>query len=159
MSEPAAKLVHEFTYNMTCSAPNDVGPGPFGHRQYYELTSGNVDGPRLRGSLLGTGSDWMLHGPDGFLRMDVRMQIVTDDGAVICIHYFGPAEANAQLMKGITECAPTNFVDQSIRSHWLLETGDERYSWVNQAIFVAEGRLRPAGSGQLGFEHRVYRVG
>lgn len=33
--------------------------------------------------LLGSGSDWMLVGSDGFMRMDVRVQIETDDGAII----------------------------------------------------------------------------
>ena len=159
MSEQSAKLVHEFTYHSIVSAPNEVGVGPYGHRQYYEMTRGSVDGHRVKGKLLGSGSDWMLVGGDGFIRMDVRVQIETDDGAIICAHYFGPAEANQKLSQALAASTPTEFSDQSIRSHWLLETGDARYAWVNQAVFVGEGRLRPAGPGSIGFEHRVYRVG
>jgi hypothetical protein len=100
----------------------------------------------------------MLVGSDGFMRMDVRVQVETDDGAIICAHYYAPAEANQKLRQALATSTPTTFSDQSIRSHWLLETGDRQYAWVNQAVFVGEGRLCPAGHGVVGFEHRVYRV-
>ena len=159
MSEPSARLVHEFTYHSVMSASREVGVGPYGQRQYYEMKSGVIEGPRLKGKLLGPGSDWMLVGADSFLRMDVRIQIETDDGAILCTHYFGPAEANQKLTQAFAASTPTEFSDQLIRFHWLLEAGDPRYAWVNQAVFVAEGRLCPAGPGMMGFEHRVYRVG
>ena len=123
------------------------------------MTSETLDGPRLKGKLMGSGGDWMLAGSDGFMRMDVRVQIETDDGAIICAHYFGPAEANQKLGQAFATSTPTAFSDQSIRSPWLLETGDPRYAWVDQSVFVGEGRLRPAAPGVMGFEHRVYRVG
>ena len=159
MSKPSAQLLHEFTYHATVSAPHDVGVGPLGHRHYYDVKSGSIEGPRLKGKLLGSGGDWMLVGSDGFLRMDVRMQIETDDGAILCVHYFGPAETNPTTARAFAQSTPTEFADQSNRTHWLLETGDTRYQWVNQTVFVGEGRMCPAGPGVMGFEHRVYRLG
>ncbi len=158
MSEQPLQLVHEFTCRVACGPPHEVGAGPYGSRQYYEMTGGQVEGPRLNGKLLGSGGDWMLTCPDGYMRMDVRVQIETNDGAVLCAHYFGPAESNETLKRAVGAFTPTEFADQAIRSHWVLETGDPRYAWVNQAVFVGQGRLLPAGPGQLGFEHRVYRV-
>ncbi len=152
-------LVPEFTYCTSIVGPHEVGDGPQGIRQYYEMTDGVVEGERLSGRTVGTGSDWMLAGPDGFWRMDARVQIRTDDGAVILAHYHGPAEANAGLREAIRASEPTGFEDQLIRMHWLLEAGDPHYAWVNQAIFVSEGRFAPRGPGIAGFEHRVYRVG
>lgn len=64
---------------------------------------------------------------------------------------------NEKLKQAVTEFTPTEFADQSIRSHWVLETGDPRYTWVNQTVFVAQGRVFPASTGLLGFEHQVYR--
>ena len=158
MPDQSLEVVHEFTVHAACGPVSEVGAGPFGKRQYYPMTGGRVAGPRLSGKLIGSGWDWMLTGPDGFMRMDVRIQIGTDDGAVICAHYFGPAEANATMQQATAACTPTDFSDPSIRTHWLLETGHPRHAWVNQAVFVGEGRLLPAGPGVLGFEHRVYRV-
>ena len=151
-------LTLAFTYATRVSAPHDVGPGPCGLRQYYEMTHGVLDGPSLAGRTLGSGSDWMLHGADGYLRMDARIQVETEDHAVICARYFGVAEANGRMMEALAASEPTGFEDQRIRTHWVLETGHRRYLWVNQAVFVGEGRLRPAGDGVTGFEHRVYTV-
>ncbi len=100
----------------------------------------------------------MLTSPDGFMRMDVRIQIRTTDGAVVCVHYFGPAEASSRMIEATKQCKETSFSDQSIRSHWRLESGAAQYAWVNQSVFVGEGRVRPFTPGVLGFEHRIYRV-
>ena len=158
MSHQTLGLIHEFTYRMTASHAHEVGIGPVGNRQCFEVTEGVIEGSRLSGKLLGSGIDWMLVGSDGFMRMDVRIQIETHDGAIICASYFGPAEANDKLKRAFGACEPTDFGDQRIRTHWLLETGHPDYAWVNQSVFVGEGRFRPSSSGQAGFEHRVYRV-
>ncbi len=158
MREQTPQLVYEFTCRIACGPQFDTGTGPYGGRQYYEITGATFAGSRLMGKLAGSGGDWMLTGPDGYMRMDVRMQIETQDGAVICAHYFGPAEANDKLKQAVLACAPTEFDDQSIRSHWVLETGDPRYAWVNQSVLAGQGRLLPASPGVLGFEHKVYRL-
>ena len=151
-------LKRAFTYATRVSAPYEVGQGPYGPRQYYEMTEGVLEGPTLTGRTLGSGSDWMLQGLDGYLRMDARIQVETQDEAIICARYFGVAEANSQLMEALAASRSTAFEDQRIRTHWVLEAGDPRYLWVNQAVFVGEGRFLPAGQGLAGFEHRVYRV-
>jgi hypothetical protein len=38
--------------------------------------------------------------------------------------------------------------------HPRLETGDQRYKWVNQTQFLGQGRLVPGPT----VEYRVYRV-
>ena len=157
MQDSKVQLVYEFTCHIALGPPFDAGTGPYGGRQYYQITGGSVSGPRLTGQLAGSGGDWMLTGPDGYMRMDVRLQFETGDGAAICAHYFGPAEANDKLKQAVAACVPTEFDDHSIRSHWILETGDPRYSWINQSVFAGQSRLLPASAGVLGFEHQVYR--
>ena len=158
MHKQTIQLVHEFTCHIGCGTPLDAGTGPYGSRRYYEIIGGSVAGPRLTGKLVGSGGDWMLTGTDGYMRMDVRVQIETEDGAVICAHYFGPAEANDKLKQAVIACQATEFDDASIRSHWLLETGDSRYRWVNQSVFMGQSRILPVSLGVLGFEHQVYRL-
>lgn len=48
----------------------------------------------MAGDLIGGGDDWLLIGPDGLARVDVRLQLPTDDGAAIYITYFGVLELN-----------------------------------------------------------------
>jgi hypothetical protein len=74
------KLVQECTFRAMLKPPLPIGPGPIGTRVYYEIDSGEVEGERLRGKVLG-GGEWALIGPDGYLRVDVRAQVQTHDGA------------------------------------------------------------------------------
>lgn len=67
------EFVHEFTFEATLEPPIPVGAGPTGTRMVYEVAGGEITGERLRGRLLG-GGEWALIGPDGFLRVDVRLQ-------------------------------------------------------------------------------------
>jgi hypothetical protein len=50
--------------------------------------------------------------------------------------------------------APTQFGEQYIFVTPRMETGDPRYSWVNQTVFIGEGRVLPGPR----IEFRVYRV-
>lgn len=152
------RLEHEFTYTAVVLGPHVVGQGPFGMRHYYEMAQGLVAGPRLAGRTLGAGADWMLVGPDGVLRMDVRIQLLADDGAILCARDHGIGEPNERMRSATEHDEPTRFENQRIRTCWQLECGDPRYEWVNRYLFVGEARLRPAGEDKPGFEHRVYRL-
>jgi hypothetical protein len=48
---------------------------------------------------------------------------------------------------------PTLNGDQYFRTTPQFETDGARYSWLNQSIFVAEGRIAPGG-----VKYKVYRV-
>ena len=76
-------LVHEMTYHAMLRPPLAVGTGPFGTRMVFEAISGVLEGPRMRGKFVGAGGDWLLVGSDGFGRLDVRVQIETEDGAIV----------------------------------------------------------------------------
>jgi len=121
---------------------------------YRQLRIG-LEGERLEGRVLGGGGEWFLVGPDGFGRIDVRIQFETVDGAHIYVQYVGLLELNEAVQAFITgQREETEFGDQYFRIAPRLETGDPRYAWVNQTLFVAEGRGYPG----YGVEYRVYRV-
>ena len=148
------ELVYEFTYRAQVQPPVDVGPGPLGHRMILTVTGGDVDGERLSGTILSGGGEWFLAGADGFGRVDVRFQMTTHDGANIYFQYFGLLELNEATMGAIAAGAATDFEDHYFRINPRLETGDARYAWVNQTVFVGKGH---ALSGLL-IEYDVYRV-
>ena len=148
------ELVHEFTYHALLTDPVTVGPGPYGMRIVYEVVGGRADGDRFRGRVLTGGADWLLVGPDGWGRLDVRAQFVTDDGAGIYVSYVGLLEMNDKVQQAITSGGSTDFGDQYFRTNPRFETGDPRYAWLNQTFFVGEGRIIPGP----GVEYRVYRA-
>jgi hypothetical protein len=148
------QLVPEFEYYADLD-PHPIGPGPFGNRMEATVTGGEVSGDRLKGALVGAGADWLLAGPDGFGRLDVRATMQTVDGAFIYLQYTGLLELTPAVLAIIGGGgAPTRFGDQYFFTNPRLETGDERYSWVNQTMFVGEGRILPGPR----VEYRVYRV-
>jgi hypothetical protein len=146
------KLVHEFTFNATLKPPLAIGPGPIGTRMYYEVTGGKVTGERLRGTVLG-GGEWALIGPDGFLRIDVRLQVETHDGALLYVQYVGLLEVNEAVQNALASGGGTDYGDQYFFTNPRFETGDARYAWVNTTFFVGEGHVLPG----LGVEYRVWR--
>mgnify|MGYP003481801159 CR=1 FL=1 len=81
------KLEPLLTYRAELAQPVAVGAGPFGTRQIFDVTGGSFEGPKLRGKLLPSGGDWILIGPDGFGRLDVRATLATTTSACICMHW------------------------------------------------------------------------
>jgi hypothetical protein len=150
-------LAHEFTFTATLAAPVSVGPGPFGDRTIFEVTGGDVTGERVSGTMGTGGADWILAGPDGYGRLDVRATLLTGDGASIYVQYFGVIEYTAAALAAVAGERASDYDEHYFRTSLRLESGDPRYAWVNQAVFVGEGRIHPAEPGPT-VEYRVYRV-
>ena len=145
-------LVQEFTVSAMLKPPLPIGDGPIGTRMYYDVIGGEIRGDRLRGAVLG-GGEWALIGPDGFLRVDVRLQAETHDGAHLYIQYSGLLGLNETVQGALARGAGTDFGEQYFFTNPRIETGDERYAWLNTTFFIGEGRLLPG----LGVEYRVWR--
>ena len=82
----------EFSYRAEVKMPVTVGAGPYGTRLFFEVVGGSFEGKRLKGKMLSGGGDWLLAGADGFARLDVRAQFLTDDGVAIYSSYGGLLE-------------------------------------------------------------------
>jgi hypothetical protein len=147
-------LIPEMHYHADLTA-DDVGTGPFGHRMNITVQGGEVSGERLKGKMVGAGGDWLLVCSDGYGRLDVRATFQTPDGAYIYMQYFGLLEMTPGVL-GILGGGdqPTDYGEQYFFTAPRLETGDERYAWVNRTVFVGEGRVLPGPR----VEYRVYRV-
>ena len=148
------ELVEEFTFTARLAPSVPVGPGPWGTRRIREVLGGEVTGERLRGTVGTGGADWVVIGPDGWGRLDVRLTIHTHDGAHIYVQYFGVIEYTDAARAANAGERSSDYDEHYFRTAPRLETGDERYAWVNQALFVGEGRLHP---GPV-VEYRVARV-
>jgi hypothetical protein len=151
---PSLRLSHELTMRIGVVPPLFMGAGPLGMRVVGGITTGTVRGERVNGTMAGPGADWMLVGPDGYGRADVRAQIQTDDGALIYVRYEGLLEFNAVVSSALIDpTAETSWDDQYFRTTPHFETGDSRYAWLNRTTFVARGRVVAEG-----IEYEVFRV-
>lgn len=148
------ELVHEFTFTAQLAPSVPIGTGPFGTRRIREVVGGEVTGDRIRGRVGTGGGDWVLLGPDGWGRLDVRLTIHTDDDAHLYVQYFGVIEYTDAALAANAGERSSDYGEHYFRTAPRIETGDERYAWVNRTVFVADGRLHP---GPV-VEYRVHRV-
>ena len=148
------ELVPEFTFTAELAEAVPVGPGPYGTRRIREVMGGEVRGARIRGRVGTGGGDWVLVGPDGWGRLDVRLTIHTHDDAHIYVQYVGVIEYTEAALAANAGLRSSDYDAHYFRTAPRLETGDSRYAWVNRTLFVADGRLHP---GPV-VEYRVHRV-
>jgi hypothetical protein len=78
----------------------------------------------------------------------------THDGANIYVQYFGVIEYTDAAHAANAGERSSEWHEHYFRTSPRLETGDPRYEWVNQTLFVAQGRLHP---GPV-VEYQVFRV-
>jgi hypothetical protein len=146
-------LVPEFGFTATLKPPLEFGAGPFGARVYFEVTGGRAEGERFNAEVIPGGGDWLLIGPDGLARLDVRASFRTDDGALVYAQYTGLLELNEGVANALATGGSTAVEDQYFRTTPRFETGDERYAWMQQSVFLSVGRMSNGG-----VEYQVYRV-
>ncbi len=109
-------------------APPAIVTGPNGTRAIVGVSDGTFTGERLSGTVAPTfGGDFALFRPDGSLRLDVRLVLVTDDGATIYMTYNGVA-------------VPVDGGGLELQTAPTFEVGDERYAWLNNVQAVGLGR-------------------
>jgi hypothetical protein len=103
-----------------------VENAPQGTRTIVQVAAGRFEGPRIKASVLGPAGDWITNRADGSYRLDVRLTLKTDDGALILVTY-----------NGIGQTTNTGAL---LRIAPLFETGDPRYVWLThlQAVGVGE---------------------
>jgi hypothetical protein len=148
------ELAFEFTFNVLVDQVLTVGDGPHGSRVVFSVKEGRAKGDRINGSLVGAGGDWWLLGADGWGRPDVRGQLQTDDGAIVYVSYQGVMQVTEAAMAVASGTdVETEFEDSYWRIAPRLETGDERYDWLNHTMFVGRGRYVPGA-----VEYEVYRL-
>src|SRR3954451_4957128 len=80
---------HLFTFEADVGAiPPQVIAGPTGTRVVVSVSAGTFKGDRLAGTVAeGARGDFAVFRPDGTLRLDVRLTLVTDDGSPIYVTY------------------------------------------------------------------------
>ena len=150
-SPPKLELLCE--YYATLKPPGVGGSGPYGMRQIFDVTGGEVTGERLRGRILPSGADWILVGADGVGRLDVRATIETHDGANVYVSYTGVLHMTDAVTRAVSGGGFTEFGETYFYVSPRFETGDPRYAWLNGIFVVSQGRVGP-----LRVEYRVFEV-
>jgi hypothetical protein len=150
-------LEPEMTYVETIDGPwGPTAGGPAGDRLCWQVTTAALRGPRNDAGLAAPGADWMRLGTDGIRRPDLRATLATADGAVILFSYdTALIRASDLFLAALREGTATAFDDKYMRMAARFETGDPRYRWLTESLFVGQGRL----AGDHRIEYEICRVG
>jgi hypothetical protein len=139
------RTAHLMTLRLSVIGMQQIGDTPNGTRRVGLVGGGTFDGPKLKGTVLPGGADWIIARPDGAMTLDVRIVLQTDDGATIGMTYrgmrHGPAEVMDKVNKG-------EFVDPSLyyfRTAVFFETAAPKYDWLNRVIAIGTGSRPPEG--------------
>lgn len=117
----------------------EMGDGRAGKRRIIPIIGGTVRGPKINGKILNLGADWQTVFSDGMAELDTRYAFETDDGAIIEIRNFGYRHGSPEVIAAVGRGEPVDPSQYYMRTHARLETGDERYAWVNRMLFVGAG--------------------
>lgn len=117
-----------------------IGDTGRGSRNVWTLCGGTVEGPRIRGTVAPVGGEFELIGSARVCHIDVRLVIVTDDGANIFVQYFGIANTTAEARERYRLGQTVDFGETYFATQPRFETSHPRYAWLNHAMAIAEGR-------------------
>ena len=134
------KLEHLMDFKARLYSPVlNLGKGPYGTRYVYRAGDGTFEGPQLKGKVIPGGGDMPVVADNGTMHLDIRVALETDDGAHIYLQNQG-VWRDHPARDSRPDGRPSEFGDMYIMSTPRFETGDDRYSWLNDHVFVAEGK-------------------
>jgi hypothetical protein len=150
-TEPKLEFLYEITIDL--DPPIAIGANPHGNRQIIPLKGGHFEGPRLSGTVIPGGADWLLVRPDGVGALDVRGALQTNDGALIYVQYRGYITNFPALLPrwAANEDIPHEEYYFAITPYY--ETSAPQYQWLHQTVVVGLGSLVRGG-----VQYRIYAL-
>ena len=138
--KPAATLVPVRTITARLGEQIELGAGPMDAKHISDVLSVEINGDRVKASLAtNEAAEWLTFSDNGTSGcLDARFTLKTDDGAYICVEYFGRAE----MTTGQIATTPT------------FQTSHEKYLWLSRVQAVAAGVIVEAGR----LTYRLYEV-
>jgi hypothetical protein len=115
----------------------------------FAVNGGWAVGPQVNASIIQPAADWLERLPNACSRIDVRLTLKTDDGALIYVSYNGVIQhsetSRARLMKGeiVTSTDSYAIIAPTFR------TSHAKYTWLN--TIQAIGKLVELKLGQGSF--------
>jgi hypothetical protein len=125
--------------DVNSAATATVGRTAGGQRKIAPISGGTFSGERLSGSVAPGGADWVVLRDDGTLLIDVRLTLLTDDGAVIYLSYEGRFQGASDAMVKLAQGETLQPESYSLVTVAKFECGDDRYAWLNDVIAVGVG--------------------
>jgi Protein of unknown function (DUF3237) len=139
------RTTHLMTLTLTVAGMQPIGATPNGNRRVGLVAGGQFEGPKLKGTVLPGGADWIIGRPDGSTTLDVRIVLETDDGAAIGMLYRGMRHGPASVMGRVNAGVYVDPSEYYFRTAVAFDTAAPKYDWLNRIIAIGTGSRPPEG--------------
>jgi Protein of unknown function (DUF3237) len=116
-----------------------VGETPLTTRRIGIVFGGVFEGERLSGEVLDGGSDWQSVRRDGSTLLDVRLNLRTEDGALLGVTYKGIRQGPPDVIARLERGEPVEPERYYFRINPMFETASEKYAWLNNILSIGTG--------------------
>jgi hypothetical protein len=130
---------HLFTMRAEVRPIVVIGAAPGGFRRAGIVPGGVFEGERLSGTVIEGGNDWQILRSDNSVLLDVRLNLKTDDGDLICMTYKGLRTGDAEILKRIDLGESVDPSTYYFRINPIFETASEKYGWLNNFLAIGTG--------------------
>ncbi len=151
MADLKSELLFEIRFDI--GDWQQIGDTPHGTRRIVPVTGGTFTGPKLHGTVMPGGGDWLMIRPDGASKLDVRTTLRTDDDHLIYMTYRGIATMSQETLQRILQGETVDPSEYYFRTTPYFETGSEKYDWLNRIVAVGYGERT-----QAGVSYKVYAI-
>lgn len=142
MNQPLLEFCFRITVDVT-GGVQELGETGKGSRRIVPITGGSFEGPNIKGTVVAGGYDWQLLRADGVVEIDARYLLQTNEGDLITVVNTGLRHGPQQVMQRLAageEVDPSHYYFRSIP---VFETGNPKYAWLMQSVFLADGLRKP----------------
>nr|WHW29637.1 putative DUF3237 domain-containing protein [uncultured bacterium] len=145
-------------YLMTMRAPLEAPQFIDESLLIFNLRDGGwAKGPAIEGTLIKPGADWLQVFPDGTVKLDVRLTIEADDGALIYMTYNGIAKHSDISLKKYEAGEGIAAKEMYFVTAPTMRTSSKKYGWLNDVQLL--GKMTKLLSGADGFvEYDIFVV-
>ncbi|MFS4581484.1 DUF3237 domain-containing protein [Phaeobacter sp. C3_T13_0] len=150
MQIPVPSLMHSFTLRVELGKPIEMGPGRAGRRRIIPIVGGRAFGPDITGEVLNLGADWQTIFADGAAHLDTRYALKTDCDAVVEIVNIGTRHGPEHVLEQLAAGQDVDPNQYYMRTAARLETGSDRYAWVNHSLFICAA-IRHASAVEIAY--------
>jgi hypothetical protein len=122
--------------------PEIIGQTPAGYIVNWPPTSGTLEGPAFRATVIPGGEHQTVVRSDGIGIVSASVTAKTHDGGLIDIHHAGIVDYSEDWAERLRlgRWPPS----LPVRTHIRLLTADPRYAWLNRLACFSVGEVRPA---------------
>lgn len=143
-----------FTLDLDVALDRTQNVGQVGglRRIIVPVDGGTFEGPKLKGTVLPDGGDWLSVEADGSWNVDVRITLRTDDEALIYMRYVGVLVVKPEFQERFNKREILPYDAYYARTTPRFETASPKYAWINRIIAVANGLRLEKGPKYKVFE-------